>query len=232
MAAAASDVASTLTSTVASMFGVDALAQATTARIEQLQLSSELASGYAPAALYMRVLHIGNYMFNQGRCHRPVIWLGVQMPRRNPPWSMKACCTGCNRPSSRARSSMVVISAPSTAAVRVMQEAAISPSTRTVHAPQIPTLQPSLVPVRSGIVERYQQREFGFELALSFPGMMAIAISCWSFWPLTLGKGTVLNGGRSPEYPSMPVVPAVLITVGVRCLSLFQSWLRLWGMTM
>ena len=44
--------------------------------------------------------------------------------------------------------SMVVISEPSTATARVMQEANISPSTNTAQDPQTPTLQPSLVPVR------------------------------------------------------------------------------------
>jgi aerobic-type carbon monoxide dehydrogenase small subunit (CoxS/CutS family) len=57
-------------------------------------------------------------------------------------------CTGDSRPSSSASPSTVVTSRPATAPTGSRQALMSVPSTRMLHAPQTPTLQPSLVPVR------------------------------------------------------------------------------------
>src|SRR5262245_18995719 len=72
---------------------------------------------------------------------------GVQIPHWNPPYSIKACCSGCSLPSF-ARPSMVSIFFPWQATARVKQELTTRPSIITLQAPQTPTLQPSLVTVR------------------------------------------------------------------------------------
>ncbi len=81
---------------------------------------------------------------------------GVQKPHCEPCWSTMACCTGCRLPSGARMSSMVRICAPSSMDTNWMhaltaRQTRRSPSSRTtstVQAPQSPSLQPSLVPVR------------------------------------------------------------------------------------
>src|SRR5688572_14636126 len=71
---------------------------------------------------------------------------GVQMPHCSAAPSRNAFCTGCN-PSAGATPSMVVTLRPSTSAPITRHELTSRPSSTTLHAPQLPLLQPSFAPV-------------------------------------------------------------------------------------
>src|SRR5262245_48614557 len=72
---------------------------------------------------------------------------GVQKPHCRAACSRNFCCTGCSL-SPSAMPSTVVILRPSASAPSIRHEQTILPSQMTVHAPQSPELQPSLLPVR------------------------------------------------------------------------------------
>ena len=72
---------------------------------------------------------------------------GVQKPHCVPPCSTSACWIGCSRPAVTAPS-MVTMSRPGASSASIRQAFTAAPSTSTVHVPQLPLPQPSLVPVR------------------------------------------------------------------------------------
>ena len=62
------------------------------------------------------------------------------------------------QPVRRAMPSMVVMDLPSASTASTRQELTSTPSRMTLHAPQLPLLQPSLAPVRpSSIAQHFQQ---------------------------------------------------------------------------
>src|SRR5205823_1087892 len=67
----------------------------------------------------------------------------------------QACCTGWS--DFRERPSMVVIFLPATADSGVLQDLVGVPSICTVHAPQSPTPQPNLVPVKPSLSRSTQR---------------------------------------------------------------------------
>src|SRR5258708_15493295 len=69
------------------------------------------------------------------------------MPHWKPPWRMKASCSGLRWSASGARPSTVVTCESWTITAGSRHEDTSWPLTSTEHAPQTPTLQPSLVPV-------------------------------------------------------------------------------------
>jgi hypothetical protein len=71
---------------------------------------------------------------------------GVQKPHWIACSATIACCTGCDR--SRLNPSIVVIRRPSASPIVIRQLRSASPSTWTMQAPQSPSPQPYLVPVR------------------------------------------------------------------------------------
>ena len=82
---------------------------------------------------------------------------------------------------------MVVMDAPTTALMGVMQERVARPSTRTVQAPQAPMPQPYLAPLRSRVSRKAQRRgvsggrstEVRTLLILSFRGMGHTLFTRW-----------------------------------------------------
>ena len=75
-----------------------------------------------------------------------MIMPGVQKPHCRPCWSQKACWSGW-RVAPAAMPSMVLIVAPSAWTASIVHDLALSPSTMTVHAPQLLVSQPMCVPV-------------------------------------------------------------------------------------
>ncbi len=71
---------------------------------------------------------------------------GVQKPHWRPCWSQNACWSGW-RVAPSAIPSIVLISRPSALTASIVHDLALSPSTRTVHAPQLLVSQPMCVPV-------------------------------------------------------------------------------------
>ena len=82
---------------------------------------------------------------------------GVQKPHWRPWCSWKAACIGCIVVPS-ASPSMVVTSQPSACTASIVQLFTDSPSTSTVHAPQLDVSQPTLVPVRPTSSRRWCTR--------------------------------------------------------------------------
>src|SRR6202011_1163413 len=82
---------------------------------------------------------------------------GVQMPHCSAACSRNFCCNGCN-PWGLAIPSMVVTFRPWTSTPRTQQEFTSLPSRMTLQAPQLPLLQPSLVPVRRSSSRRTSRR--------------------------------------------------------------------------
>src|SRR6266545_2235168 len=74
---------------------------------------------------------------------------------------MNACCSGCSRPSC-ATPSIVSTAWPLTNTVGVRHALTGSPSSSTVHAPQTPIPQLSLVPVRSSVRRRVSRSRWWF----------------------------------------------------------------------
>ena len=73
---------------------------------------------------------------------------GVQKPHWRPCWALKASWIGCKAPPCK-RPSTVVISLPWAWTANSVQDFSGTPSTRTVHAPQLVVSQPMCVPVES-----------------------------------------------------------------------------------
>ena len=76
---------------------------------------------------------------------------GVQKPHCRPCWSQNACWSGW-RVAPSAMPSMVLTSRPSAWTASIVQDLALSPSTWTVHAPQLLVSQPTWVPVSPSVV--------------------------------------------------------------------------------
>ena len=105
---------------------------------------------------------------------------GVQNPHCEAWHSTIACCTGCSVPSAACRLSTVNSALPSSVgsgrmhALTARQESAsssrragcVAEATTTVHAPQSPSAQPSLVPVRPRCSRRiFEQRRLRRDIA-------------------------------------------------------------------
>src|SRR5215211_4158237 len=74
-----------------------------------------------------------------------MIMPGVQYPHCSPCASWKACCIGCQSPFSMMPCT-VVISCPSACTARIVHDLTDSPSSKTVHAPQLVVSQPECTP--------------------------------------------------------------------------------------
>ena len=72
---------------------------------------------------------------------------GVQIPHCSAAYSRKRCWSGCSR-SPWAMPSMVSTDRPCASAPSTRQEQTSRPSSMTLHAPQSPEPQPSLLPVK------------------------------------------------------------------------------------
>src|SRR5712691_7557435 len=71
---------------------------------------------------------------------------GVQIPHCKAACSRNFCCKGCSL-DGVASPSIVATSLPAVSTARTRQESTRTPSSKTLQAPQLPLLQPSLVPV-------------------------------------------------------------------------------------
>jgi len=114
---------------------------------------------------------------------------GVQKPQQNALWSIKACCTavkflGAPSPS------MVMISWPGeTFSILTTHDLRGVPSIKTVHAPQMPSPHPNLLPVSFRSSRSTQSKgSSGSTLTLYFLPFTFRVNSCLATTPLSPGR--------------------------------------------
>src|SRR5690242_6666052 len=128
---------------------------------------------------------------------------GVQYPHWNASWSMNACCSGCNGPSSEsARPSMVVTCAPSRRTASVRHPLTRRPSTRTVHAPHAPASQPFFVPVNP----KCSRSRSSSEVRLSTVTVRRVPLTVNETWLLdALSAAAAVPGSDGPATTAAPL---------------------------
>src|SRR4051794_3271982 len=103
---------------------------------------------------------------------------GVQKPHCRPCWSQNACWSGW-RLAPSAIPSMVLTSRPSAWTASIVHDLALSPSTWTVHAPQLLVSQPTCVPVSPRLSRsRWTSRRRGSTSA-SWTSPLTVTEMCW-----------------------------------------------------
>src|SRR5687768_10374469 len=104
---------------------------------------------------------------------------GVQMPHWRAAFSRNACCSGWSWPV-WAMPSTVVMFLPCASTPRTRQELTMRPSMRTVQAPQLPSLQPSLAPVRFNTSRSVSSRLWRGSTRNSVSSPLMVAVT-WIF---------------------------------------------------
>src|SRR5258708_7851930 len=133
---------------------------------------------------------------------------GVHMPHWAAPWRRKAFCRRSKIGARVGRPSTVVMAWPSTWATATRQEQTGSPSIRTVHAPQSPASQPTLVPVRPRFSRSTRERRCSGLVMTE----TSRSLTCSFSWHLVSEGGATVATYRFPTHALIARITSILAT--------------------